>query len=236
MFLCMGSFGQSAGFKDLSTASSRPPKDQLARPSEETCPVVKSAVDDGAALDSGMEHRDAKVEFSVTETSPKLLRIGSDLTATVRLRNLGSDAIGLPWQTDGETVTRVSANGEEEDFEVADIALRLSSGREQIAPVWLSGAGSLFARPGIESSYVRVEPGQWVDVKIRARVQCSNEGLPCGKIVADRHASLTAWWYQRQLTHRIHGCNENHGNFVIRELDSKALRVVVAQATTSKPK
>ncbi len=230
--LSIGGFGQSVGFKDLSADSWRPPADHVAHPTKEACPLVTSSVSDGVTVDNDLKHSDVKVELTVTETSPKVLRIGETLNATVRLKNLGSDTIRLPWQTDGETVTRVAANGEEEGYEVADIAVRLKPGRNQWAPVWLNGGAALFAHPEIESSYALVKPGEWVDIKIRTKVECGHEGLPCGKIVADEHASLTAWWYQRSLTHRIHECHEDYGNSVIRELDSKAFPVVVTQAKT----
>jgi hypothetical protein len=235
LLLAACSFAQSAGSKDLTVNVPQPPQDHLARPAEEVCPSMNTGISDGretGRVDTAAPQSKMNVEFSIIKISPAELRINQGFTATVRLKNIGPNTLLFPWETDGESVTRIAAGGEEENYEAVDIALRLRSGTQQIAPVWLKSAGALFAHPEVKSSHIAIKPGQWVDVTMKAQVHCS-EGLPCGKIIPDRHGIMTAWWYERQLTHRIHGCDENYGNFVIRELESKPLQVIVSRAQAS---
>jgi hypothetical protein len=48
-----------------------------------------------------------------------------------------------------------------------------------------------------------------------------------GDLKPDNQAALTAWWYQRVLTHRVNGCEETHGSYAVREVDSAPFTVVV---------
>lgn len=231
LLLAACSFAQSAGFKDLVATPSQPPQDHLARPGKDVCPLMNTGIADNGAGPKPDSARtpDPGVELAIATVSPAVLHIGELFTAVLRVKNVGSDPVLLPWETNGESVTRTSAGGEQESYEAVDIALRLKSGTHQLAPVWLRTAGALFGHPELKSSYIALQPGQWVDIKLKGTVACSDEGLPCGKLVADKHGALTAWWYQRQLTHRIHGCDEDFGNSVVRELESKPFEVAVTR-------
>jgi hypothetical protein len=80
--------------------------------------------------------------------------------------------------------------------------------------------------PDDKSSYLSLEPGNWLEIKLHARVECGLENC-MGEIQPDNKAVLTAWWYQRVLTHRVSGCDETHGSFTVRELDSAPFTVTV---------
>ena len=168
------------------------------------------------------------MELTVTEVSP--LHIGQDFTATVRVTNTGNKAVPVPWETDGERVTRISESGQEEKYEAADIALILKSADAKQRVVWLDGGGVLFGNSDLKSSYLELPPGQWAEIKVKGKLACTQEDLPCAKILPDAHGLMTAWWYQRELTHQVHDCNDDHGNTVIREVNSKELPVVVHAA------
>jgi hypothetical protein len=68
--------------------------------------------------------------------------------------------------------------------------------------------------------------GNWIDIKLHARVECGLENC-VGNLQPDDKAALTAWWYQRVLTHRVSGCEETHGSYTVREVDSSPFTVVV---------
>jgi hypothetical protein len=236
LLLCLAEVGwaQQAGLKDLTVVDSRVPADHVPGPSIGSCPTVKTNITRGTRTpaDGSVPGKDP-VELTVAEVSP--LHIGGNFTATVRLKNDGTEALAIPWETDGERVTRISESGQEESYEAADIALILKSADGKQKIVWLDAGGVLFAHPELKSSYLELQPGQWADVKIKGKLACAQEDLPCSKIGPDPHGLLTAWWYQRELTHQVHDCNDDHGNTVIRELDSKELPVVVHAAAAQKP-
>jgi hypothetical protein len=124
-------------------------------------------------------------------------------------------------------VTRLSGDGKEESYEVVDIELRLGTGNKRGTPVFLKAAGALFAHPERPESYLAVPPGGWGDIRIDGRVACGLSGALCSDFHSDEKGELVAWWYQRELIHRIDGCKEDYGNYVVREIDSKPLNIVV---------
>jgi hypothetical protein len=145
------------------------------------------------------------------------------------LKNIGTDKILIPWQPDGEQIAHVSADGTEEKYEVADVSFRLAaSGKKSIA-VPLHSEGALFAQPDDPVSYLTIEPGHWADVKLRGTVACGLDNCR-SDVQVDDHAVLTAWWYQRVLTHQVKDCNEVHGAYTVREVDSAPLPIVVRPA------
>jgi len=225
---------QQAGYRDL-TISWRAPDDHIPSPSSETCPNAQSTVSDGdhPQTPATAGKQDDKLELTITEVVPSDLHLGDDFTATVRLKNIGTTKVLIPWQPDGEQVTRVSKDGKQEIYEVADVAFRLKTGGQKRVPMFLDSEGALFAHPDDHATYLELEPGRWADIKLKGSVICGLPPCPV-EAEADDHAVLTAWWYQRVLTHRVDGCNENHGASTVRKLDSSPFPLAIhAPATLS---
>jgi len=223
---------QQAGFRDLTT-SWRVPADHVPSPSSATCPNLRSTVSDGeiAQAPAGSPASADKIELTVAEISPPKLRVGGVFIATVRLKNIGADKILIPWQPDGEQVAHVSADGTEEKYEVADISFRLTASAKKSIAIPLQSEGALFAQPGDPAAYLAISPGRWVDIKLKATVSCGLDNCE-SEVKADDHAVLTAWWYQRVLTHRVKDCTEDHGAYKVREVDSAPFTVVVLPPPT----
>jgi hypothetical protein len=218
---------QQTGFRDL-TAAWRAPDDHIPTP---TCPNVNSTIsnEDNADPPPSSENKPiAPLELTITRVGPLPLHVGEEFIATVRLKNIGTAPLSIPWQPDGEKVVRVSSDGTEEKYEVADVSFRLTTAKRR-APTPLQSEGALFAHPDDRSTYIDLEPGHWLEIKLKGTVACGLEECP-GEIAADNHATLTAWWYQRVLTHYVKDCNEDHGSHKIREVDSPAFPVVVRAA------
>jgi hypothetical protein len=236
-FLAMGlaqfCAAQQVGSRDL-TQSWQPPNDHLPSPLSAACPTVNSTISPGSQMPGATPKAidDKALEFTIAELAPPELHIGEDFTATVRLKNIGSAEILVPWQPDGERVVRVSPDGKEEMYEVADVTFRLKTGAKHRAPMFLESAGALFAHPDDEASYVKLDPGRWVDVKLKGVLTCGLPECP-DDAVPDDHAVLTAWWYQRILTHKVEGCSEDHGSSVVRQLDSAPRSIVVLAPSSS---
>jgi hypothetical protein len=233
--LSLSGRAQQVGYRDLTT-SWRAPEDHIPSPSSTTCPTVKSTISDGAIvkgvqIQSAVSERRDKIEFIIQEIAPLKPSVGGQFSALVRLKNIGESRILIPWQPNGEQVTRVSDDGTEENYEVADVSFRLATGGKKSIAVPLRSEGALFAQPGDAAAYLRLDSGGWVDIKVKVAVVCGLEDCR-SDIKPDDHGVLTASWYQRVLTHHVKDCNENHGAYTVRELDSAVFPVVVRPAVT----
>ena len=220
---------QQAGFRDL-TASWRAPDDHIPSPSSPPCPSVNSTISNGdsAASPAAEEKKPAAVRLTILSLAPSQLRLYDEFIATLRLQNTGTAPLLIPWESDGEKATRISPDGAEEKYEVADISFRIATGKKHAATP-LQSEGALFAYPDNPASYIRLSSGQWVELKLKGTVVCGLEECP-GGVEPDEHAVLTASWYQRVLTHRVKDCNEDHGSYKLREVDSAPFPVVLRPA------
>jgi hypothetical protein len=226
LFSAAAASAQMAGFRDL-TLGSRVPTEHLSIP--ETCEKPDSTIDEspGQEAPNDATGGPAKVlELTILAVSPAKLEIGNDFDASVRLKNIGAKPVLVPAAADGERMLSTSADGTEEKYEVGDVSFRLLAGKEHKIPVYLNSAGALFADPDDRSSYLSLGPGSWLEMKLHARVECGLEDC-VAEIQPDNKAVLSAWWYQRILTHRVQGCRESHGSVKVRELDSPPFSVVV---------
>jgi hypothetical protein len=220
-------FSQQAGFRDL-TASWRAPDDHLPSPSSPPCPKVNSTFSNEEDADPSPAHsekKSASLRLTITHLAPSQLHVGDEFVSTLRLENVGTAPVLIPWQSDGEKVTRISPDGSEEKYEVADISFRLATGNKRTA-MPLQSEGALFAHPDDPASYISLAPGHWLELKLKGTVVCGLEECPTA-VEADDHAVLTAWWYQRVLIHRVKDCNEDHGSHQVREVDSEPFPVVL---------
>lgn len=170
------------------------------------------------------------LELTIVATSPAKLEIGSDFTATLRLKNSGSKPVLVPSVADGESVVRTPpAEATEEKYEVGDVSFRLATGKQRNTPAFLDSAGALFADPADATSYISLASGNWIEMKLNGTVVCAEKCL--SEIQADNQATLSAWWYQRVLTHRVSGCDESHGSREVLEVDSAPFTVVVEDSS-----
>ena len=216
---------QMAGSRDLTTAW-RAPRERLPAPSAQSCDHVDSSISGPASDEADSPKTPGEgLALEIREIAPRELQIGKDFLATVRLKNGGPRPVSIPWTVDGEQLERVSPDGGEEQYEVADISFRLETGQQRM-PMFLDSEGALFAQPQNQQSYLLLQPGAWVEIKLKASVNCGLEDC-LGTIQPDDRAVLSAWWYQRILSHRVSGCEEKHGSRTVRQLDSAPFPVVV---------
>ena len=225
-FAAVPGFAQLSASRDL-TSGWRVPSEHISVP--ETCDKPRSSVIDGDQA-NGDAARTKDLELTIVETTPAKLEIGNDFNASVRLKNIGTTSVLVPSIADGEQVLRAPANATEEKYEVGDISFRLMTGKPHGIPIYLNSAGALFANPDDKASYFALEPGKWLEIKLHARVECGMENC-MGEIQPDSKGVLTAWWYQRVLSHKVNGCEEIHGSFTVRQLDSAPFTVEVANPT-----
>lgn len=214
---------QMAAFRDL-TSGWRPPADHISLP--QTCDKPQSGVADGIVAPSDGSKNTPDVQLSIVSTTPNPLEIGNDFTANVRLKNIGTKPVLIPQIPDGEKVVKTSADRTEEEYEVGDISFRLATDSKHAVPVFLTSGGALFANPDDPASYVALQPGTWLELKLSGIVECGVSQCFAG-INPDKKAVMTAWWYQRRLTHKVNGCAEIHGSYNVRQVDSTPFTIEV---------
>jgi hypothetical protein len=228
--LCLlvpASWGQLVASRDITSGWSVPPE-RVPGPPLDTCPKVNYSVSPADGTKKASPAEGERVALEVVQISPPQLTIGEDFTAVVRFKNAGTSPILVPATANGAQLAgdADTVGQTEEKYEVADVSFRLATGKDHRTPIFLISAGALFADPNNRSTYVTLAPGNWLEVKLRGVVECG--AAKClGALEADSAGVLTAWWYQRVLTHKVSGCEENHGSINVREVDSAPLRVVV---------
>lgn len=214
---------QMAGFRDL-TSGWRPPADHISIP--DSCSNPKSSLAGGERKPSDASKKTDNVQLTIVSTNPATLEIGKDFTANVRLKNGGSKPLLIPQIPDGEKTVRTSADRTEEEYEVGDITFRLATDPKHALAVVLTSGGALFANPDDPASYISLHPGTWLELKLSGTVECGVSQC-FGGINPDKKAVLTAWWYQRVLTHKVDGCEEIHGSRNVRDVDSSPFPIEV---------
>ncbi|HEX6803758.1 MAG TPA: hypothetical protein VF133_08780 [Terriglobales bacterium] len=226
-FVMPGSWAQLVASRDL-TSGWRVPQEHVPGPSSDSCPKVSYSVTPGDMGKKAPAAEGERLELQIMQISPPQLTIGEDFIATVQLKNAGTTTVLVPATADGAQLPGNAIQDEktEEEYEVADVSFRLATGKDHRTPIFLSSAGALFADPDDKNSYVTLAPGNWVQIKLKGVVECG--AAKClAALQADSDGVLTAWWYQRLLTHKVSGCEENHGSIDVREVDSTPFRVVV---------
>lgn len=216
---------QMVGSRDL-TSGSRAPAERISVPA--TCAQSGSSIANDATSEnsSNAGAEENSLEVTIVLISPSPLGIGNDFTAKVRLKNIGAKTVLIPSVTDGERVVAVSTDSSEEKYEVGDVSFRLMTGKDHRTPVFLNSGGALFANPDDKSNYLPLEPGNWLEIKSEGIVECGLEDC-LAEIRPDNKAALTAWWYQRVLSHRINGCDETHASAKVREASSAPFSVAI---------
>lgn len=227
--LMPASWGQLVASRDVTSGWSVPPE-HVPGPPQDTCPKVNYSVSPADKAQKASPAAGERVELAIVQISPRQLTIGEEFIATVEFKNAGTSTLLVPATADGKQLTGNPSGGgddeSEEKYEVADVSFRLATGKDHRTPIFLSSAGALFADPNDKNTYVTLAPGNWLQIKLRGVVECG--AAKClGALEADSDGVLTAWWYQRVLTHKVSGCDENHGSIDVREVDSAPFRVVV---------
>jgi len=177
--------------------------------------------------DGLIKHRKSKfkVELALSKTS---FERGETLQATILMKNIGSDAVVIPWVADSRLSIR-PAGTVQYDYEVGWFDVELSTPQKGVPLELKSVSTSLYSSPSVPESSLRIEPGQWVVVKfifVIEKKRILSEGLP----IDTGSAVIRAEWRQVRFTWRRHGCTVNMGYFNHRYQGAQtAVDVVVAR-------
>jgi hypothetical protein len=230
LFLSASAFAQLIDTKDASEVSVK-----SASPSLE--PVVAPVADEGQAKDCFVDHYDGavipehpeKIRLEIVSADTHFVDDTTELTVIVRIKNDGHWAILLPWETDAVEPEKTGGPNDEVRYEAASLRLKLGTQENRVHGAFLQGRLEFQANPHSYEQSVRLLPGQWVEVKLKALAKCLYDAAEpplCSEFKADEHGHLTAHWSEwRFTTQRVQGCNDISSSEKARMIDSGPVEI-----------
>jgi hypothetical protein len=137
---------------------------------------------------------------------------GETVDAQVLMRNVGSEAVVIPWSVDPE-IREHAPNAVQHEYELGWFELELTAKNERGVPLESESQTLSLASSELKPrSTLRLEPGRWVTAKIRFAIdekQILSSLLPLNPGTAE----VSAHWRQARYTwHRV-GCTVEAGYF-----------------------
>jgi hypothetical protein len=148
------------------------------------------------------------------EVSPakQIVHQGETVDAQVLMRNVGSEAVVIPWSVDPE-IRKHLPDAVQHDYELGWFELELLAMNGRGVP--LESESQTFPLGSSESnpqSKLRLEPGQWVTAKIRFAID-EKRNLSVLLPIKPGKAEVSAHWRQARYTWRRDGCTVETGYF-----------------------
>ena len=185
---------------------------------------------DGVTLDEDRKPR--KLRVGLVEISTSKLPIGSEVIATAKLQNIDIKSVQIPWSTD----FRTTMDGQDPDSRSWEFAEFRMSIRDKQNPQYydrlVTTSQPLYASKFVPGSYLTIEPGQWITVRISFRIVVQRpefEELTVGT------NTLAMEWFQTIRTRRVKDCGVTLGYFPYDDPFRSVNRSEVAQVQIEGP-
>ncbi len=200
---------QQAGSRDLTSlpaqASAAP------EPTVESCPHGRVVSTDGLMIS---KLRD-KFALSIEDLSSRLIPIGTEFSAAVRLKNISTSSVTIPWGTSLQEVL-AAQSADDLAYETATFSFKIETGVEYKRTTELEGLSVLYGSEEKAGSELELSPGQWATVRVRAVARCrwkSQDPAACPGLRPDPKARLTAEWSENAIALKNDSCSIQRGNF-----------------------
>jgi hypothetical protein len=212
---------QQAGYLDLTNATTIPTQDWVLPPE------CDGRIHHFWGLGSGAREN---LRLEITELSSDRLGTGAELTASVRLSNLGKEAVVLPWGQE-EDISFVKSLEGSQQYARAGLQLKLSTKGKSDFNLALESTATLYATPAGAWTNLTLNPGEWVEVRTRSKVACGNsEGTPCPDRKQASKVQISAEWREIEHTQTRTGCEFWQAASPRRTLTSAALPIQFASS------
>jgi hypothetical protein len=171
-WLCLltteAAFPQQVRTADLThPTSTQARKQQEQTPLPADCRKPQGGMAYGAVMPDDKQPRPISLE--IVKLNRESLEVGSEVRAEVRLRNIGSKAITIPWSTDSIIIDR-GPNPDQLQWEQANFEFTLRDKQNRRIPT--SGTEvSLYGTKSSEGSLVTVNPSEWVTAIVSFRLE-----------------------------------------------------------------
>jgi hypothetical protein len=142
----------------------------------------------------------------------QIVHQGETVDAQVLMRNIGSEAVVIPWSVDPE-IRKHSPDAVQHEYELGWFELELVAKNRRGVP--LESESQTFFLGSSESnpqSKLRLEPGQWVTAKIRFAID-EKRHLSVLLPIKPGKAEVSAHWRQARYTWHRDGCTVETGYF-----------------------
>ncbi len=200
---------QQAGSHDLTSLPSQ--ASAAPEPTFAGCPHGRVVSTDGLMIS---KLRD-KFALSIEDLSSRLIPIGTEFSATVRLKNISDSNVSIPW---GTSLQEILAGQPPDDlaYETATFSFKIETGIEYKRITELEGLSVLYGSDEKAGSELELAPGQWASVRVRAVARCrwkSQDPAACPGMRTDPKARLTAEWSENGIALKNDSCSIQRGNF-----------------------
>ena len=198
-------FSQQIASVDLTQKleSTQPTERQKVTPLPQACAEPTGGVFDGVVLPEDKRPREISVEFTnLRDVNPQ---VGSDVVADIRLRNIDSKPINIPWSTDPSVIEK-GQSPDHLEWEQGGFEVRLKDHRNNgfvLKSLDMPLYGSKFS-PG---SQLTIQPGEWVSARMNFKIEDRYFGTPEGE------SRLSVEWEQASRTWTRSKCGVTTGWF-----------------------
>ena len=207
---------QQAGSRDLTSMPAQPPAStEEAVPN---CPHGRVSNNEGLMIS---KIRD-KFALTIEDLSSRLVPIGSEFAATVRLKNISDRTVTVPWATSLQEVL-ADQPVDEREYESATFSFKIETGIEYKRTTELQGEAMLYGAEQKAGSLLQLAPGQWASVRVRGVAACrwkSQDATVCPGLRPDAKARLTAEWSENAVSLQNSECFIQRGNFAGPRIES----------------
>jgi hypothetical protein len=183
-----------------------------------------SGVADGVQVDGDRDH----IALSIVDAQSEMWNGQPRLKITVRLKNLNVYAPAeFPWEISPVVPIQTDPNDPAVKYEAATIWVWMATPKSSKGIASLRGEVNFWAQPNNPAHHLKLRPGEWVDIKLSVGVICDSiHEEVCTHYLNSDPMHLSAWWYERELTHARKGCIVTDSAYTSREFESSPFEFV----------
>jgi hypothetical protein len=173
-----------------------------------------------------------KLRVGLVKISRRKFTIGSEIIAAVKLQNIGSKSVLIPWSTD----FRTTMDGQDPDNRSWEFGEFRMSIRDKQNPYYydrlVTTSQPLYASQFVPGSNLTLKPGEWITARISFRIEVQN---PTFEEVNVGTAALAMEWFQTGRTRVVKDCGVTLGYFPYDDPFESRNRTVIAEVQIERP-
>ena len=151
--------------------------------------------------------------------------MGTEVSATAKLQNVGRKPIQIPWSTDVRT-TMNGQNPDESYWEFGEFRMSVrDKHNKHYFDRLVTTSRPLYASKFVPGSSLTVKPGEWITARISFRIEVQNNKFEAVNV---GRAALAMEWFQTSRSRLVRNCGVTLRYFPYDEPFKSANRRVVA--------
>jgi len=187
---------------------SSPTERQTAAPEKPNgCPKRGVGFADGFTM--GKDRKPRQIQLDMVKIDDTNLILGREIAATVRLQNVGTDPIQIPWSTDFRTTWK-GQDPDHRKWEFGQFQMALGQGDKHYYDELITTSFPLYGSEFVPGSMLTVKPGEWITAQISFLVSVQR---PQFESIETGPADLTLEWFQTVRRRDVEDCGITLGYF-----------------------